>query len=332
MHFSLLDTVLIAGFVNAGLYGILPISIILSYRISRTIAFVHGGIAAAAALAYWLLCFESPEFLPGEDVVPNFLLQLGSDADGAHRYGHRPEFDPFAALLMCVAMGAVIGAVYGWIVMSRRIASLNILTLTVVSLGAMMGLIGFFQYFNVQPDSLPASPFGSDRYHFHDVVLTQHRLITLAVVAVLSMVLGVLLTRTHTGLVIRALADDQEAGVWCGVRLRAVGTLVYAGSGALAALAGVAIAVTSGPNPADMLLLFLQGLGFAAVGGMRSIPLAFFGALVFSFLETALIVGFFGDVDRAVEALVLYGALLAIIVTVARFRKENVFLLERQSL
>lgn len=42
--------------------------------------------------------------------------------------------------------------------------------------------------------------------------------------------------------------------------------------------------------------------------------------------------GFFGEVDRALQAVVLYGALLAIIVGVARFRKENVFLLERQSL
>ncbi len=332
MDLSLLDTVLIAGFVNAGLYGFLPISIILSYRISRTIAFVHGGIAAAAALCYWLLCFESPEFLPGEDVVPNFILQLGSDAGGAHRYGSRPELDPVLALLLVIVMGAAIGAAYGAIVMSRRIATQNILTLTIVSLGAMMGLIGFFQYFNVQPDSLPQSPFGTKGYVWNDITLTQHRLVTLAVVAALSILLGILLTRTHTGLVIRALADDQEAGVWCGVKLRAVGTLVYAGSGALAALAGVAIAVTAGPNPADMLLLFLQGLGFAAVGGMRSIPLAFFGALVFSYLETALIVGLFGTVDRAVQALVLYGALLAIIVAVARFRKENVFLLERQSL
>ncbi len=332
MHFGLFETVLIAGFVNAGLYGFLPISIILSYRISRTIAFVHGGIAAAAALAYWLLCFESPEFLPGEDVVPNFIIQFGSDASGGNRYGSRPELDPLVALLLVIAMGAVIGAAYGAIVMSRRIAGLNILTLTVISLGAMMGLIGFFQYLNVQPDSLPSSPFGSHTYVFDDVPLTRHRLVTLAVVAVLSLILGFLLTRTHTGLVIRALADDQEAGVWCGVKLRAVGTLVYAGSGALAALAGVLIAVTAGPNPAEMLLLFLNGLAIAAVGGMRSIPLAFVGALVFSFLETALIVGFFGEVDRALQAVVLYGALLAIIVTVARFRKENVFLLERQSL
>lgn len=332
MHLSLLDTVLIAGFVNAGLYGFLPISIILSYRISRTIAFVHGGIAAAAALCYWLLCFESPEIFPGEDVVPNFILQLGADSGGAHRYGSRPELDPFVALLIVIAMGGVMGAVYGAIVMSRRIASLNILTLTIVSLGAMMGLIGFFQYFNVQPDSLPASPFGFDTYTVNDIPLTRHRLVTFGVALLLSVLLGFLLTRTHTGLVIRALADDQEAGVWCGVQLRAVGTLVYAGSGALAAMAGVLIAATAGPNPAEMLLLFLNGLGIAAVGGMRSLPLAFFGALVFSLMETALIIGFFGTVDRAVQALVLYGSLLAIIVAVARFRRENVFLLERQSL
>src|SRR5690349_4401405 len=179
MHFDLLDTVLIAGFVNAGLYGFLPISIILSYRISRTIAFVHGGIAAAAALAYWLLCFESPEFLPGEDVVPNFIVQFGSDLQGAHRYGSRPELDPMVALLLVTVMGAAIGAVYGAIVMSRRIAGLNILTLTVISLGAMMGLIGFFQYLNVQPDSLPESPFGAHTYFIHDVPITRHRLITL---------------------------------------------------------------------------------------------------------------------------------------------------------
>jgi branched-chain amino acid transport system permease protein len=216
--------------------------------------------------------------------------------------------------------------------MSRRIAGLNILTLTVISLGVMMGLIGFFQYFNVQPDSLPESPFGEHTYVLDNVPLTRHRLVTLGVVAVLSVVLGVVLTRTHTGLVIRALADDQEAGVWCGVKLRAVGTLVYAGSGALAALAGVLIAVTAGPNPADMMVLFLNGLAIAAVGGMRSIPLAFAGALAFSFLETALIVGLFGTVDRAVQTLVVYGALMAIIVTVAKFRRENVFLLERQSL
>ncbi len=61
IHWNLLTTVLVAGVVQAGLYGLLPVSIILSYRISRTIAFVHGGIAAACALTYWLLSCPNPE-------------------------------------------------------------------------------------------------------------------------------------------------------------------------------------------------------------------------------------------------------------------------------
>jgi len=93
---------------------------------------------------------------------------------------------------------------------------------------------------------------------------------------------------------VRALADDQEAGLWCGVKLRATGTLVYAGSGAFAGLAGVLIAVVGGPNPADMIVLFLRGLAIAVVGGLRSLPLAFLGAFMFGLFETALIVGLFG--------------------------------------
>lgn len=324
LHFDLLSTVLVAGFVNAGLYGFLPISIILSYRISRTIAFVHGGIAAGAALLYWLLCIKAP-------YLPNFVVQFGDDQN-PNRYGSRPELDPMVALLLVVGVGAAIGGIYGAVVMSRKVANLAVLTLTIISLGAMMGLIGIFQYLSVQPDVLPPSPFGMDSYQIGDVNLSRHKLVTFAIVGVFSLVLAVLLTRTHTGLVIRALADDQEAGVWCGIQLRAVGTLVYAGSGALAALAGLLIAVTAGPNPPDMIVLFLNGLGIAAVGGMRSLPLAFAGAVIFSFMETALIVGFFGDVGRPMAAIVLYGSLLAIIVAVARFRRENVFLLERQSL
>jgi len=41
--------VLVLAILQAGLYGLLPISLVLCYRVSRTIAFVHGGIASAAA-------------------------------------------------------------------------------------------------------------------------------------------------------------------------------------------------------------------------------------------------------------------------------------------
>jgi branched-subunit amino acid ABC-type transport system permease component len=326
MHFEMLDTVLLVGLINAGLYGFLPISIVLSYRISRTIAFVHAGIAAVGSMGYWILVVKVPPVY-----VPDFIAQLGVGGRG-RTWGHRPELPPLLGLAIVVAFGALLGGLYGAGIMSRRIAMLPVLALTIASLGVMMGLIGTVGYLNVETDLFPPSPFGAASYRIDGVTVTRHELVTLALVAALSIVLAVLLTRTHTGLVIRALADDQEAGIWCGVKLRLIGTLVYAGSGAVAALAGALVTEHVGADPGDMILLFLVGLGLASVGGMRSLPLTFCGALVFSVLQTALITGLFGDVRRDVAGIVLYGSLLLVIVIAARVSRDRVFLLERQSL
>ncbi|MGQ0465726.1 MAG: branched-chain amino acid ABC transporter permease [Sporichthyaceae bacterium] len=328
MHFELFFTVLAAGTIQAGLYGFLPISIILSYRISRTIAFVHGGIAAAAALIYWLAALK-------DELLPQHLIEYGGGQD-PWKFGNRPEWPVFPALLFTLAFGAIMGSVFGLIVMSRKVAGLAVLTLTIISAGAMMGLIGVFGLLNVQPDVAPPSPFGNDIHQVlpqgmtngFPLLMTNHKIFTLVAVVVLSAALAAFLTRTHTGLVIRALADDQEAGVWCGIKLRAVGTFVYGMSGAIAALAGVLIAVTAGPNPADMLVLFLTGLAISVVGGMRSLPLAFAGALLFGIVETALQIGFFGEVKLGLQAVFLYGSLLAAVVVTARLRRESFFLME----
>lgn len=325
---ELFFTVLVAGLIQAGLYGFLPVSIILSYRISRTIAFVHGGIAAAAALIYWLAALKS-------DLLPGHLIEFGSGGD-PWRFGDRPEWPAFAALLFTIVAGAIMGAVFGAFVMSRSIAALTPLTLTLISAGAMLGLIGTFGLLNVQPDVFPPSPFGQDTYQILPSALTndipvflnRHQIATFFTVLALSAALAVWLTRTHTGLAIRALADDQEAGVWCGIKLRAVGTLVYGLSGGIAALAGVLVAVKAGPNPNDMLVLVLTGLAISVVGGMRSLPLAFIGAMLFGVTETALTVGFFGEVGLGTKTIVLYGSLLVAVVVFARLRKENFFVLE----
>jgi len=332
MHFDLFFTVLLAGGISAGLYGFLPISLILTYRISRTIAFVHGGIAALGAILYWIFSLHN-------DFLPNYIITF-SQAQDPKTFGHRPKWEPFPSMLAVVAIGAILAGTYGFIVMSRQLASLTVLTLTIVSLGAMMGMVGVSSLMNVDANVFPDSPFGSGRHKLlpesmtshQPLLITNNQIFTFLTVVGLSLVLAVFLTRTHTGLVIRALADDQEAGVWCGVKLRAVGTLVYGVSGAIAALAGVLTSITVGANPADMLVFLLDGLAIAIVGGLRSLPLSLIGALLYGLTETALKVGFFGEVSLPVQAVVLYGALLSIIVVVARLRRDTFFLLERQSL
>src|SRR5581483_10703397 len=107
MQFQLLGPVLLSGAVGAGIYGFLPISIILSYRISRTIAFVHAGIAAVGSLGYWLLVVNTPSAY-----IPDFVLEIGG-VHSTHTWGHRPDLPPLAGLVVVIALGAMIGGIYG---------------------------------------------------------------------------------------------------------------------------------------------------------------------------------------------------------------------------
>src|SRR4051812_45086082 len=109
MDFNLLKQAIILGLLQAGLYGLLPISIVLSYRISRTIAFVHGGIAIAGALAYKLMTQGSGTFL---------------DLD-------KQPVDPRFAIILVAISGGVLGGLYGAAVMSRWLSALPGITLTV---------------------------------------------------------------------------------------------------------------------------------------------------------------------------------------------------------
>jgi hypothetical protein len=67
---NILGPSIVAGITTSGLYGLVAVALVLSYRISRTIAFVHGGIVLSGALLFWYFCTPSyeggSELLAGE--------------------------------------------------------------------------------------------------------------------------------------------------------------------------------------------------------------------------------------------------------------------------
>lgn len=311
MEWSLLKPVIVLGLLQAGLYGLLPISIVLSYRISRTIAFVHGGIAIFGGLVYKVMTQGS-----------GTLLDLND----------QPIAPKYAILLVCL-FGGILGAFYGAAVMSRWIAGLPGITLTVISLGCMLLTIAIAAR-TMHPGglSLAPSPFGEHHITISGVAITSHRAATFGIVVALVIVLALILNRTYTGLAIRAIADDLEASIWCGAKLRYIGTGVYAVSAAVSALAGALYVGTVATGLESVLQLFMRGLILAVVGGLRSVPLALLGSLVFGILETALLVGFFGEMSGGYQEFILSSVLLCLILIVARTRKESFFLLGRPSL
>ena len=310
VHLTLWKQVLVLGVAEAGLYALLPIALVLSYRVSRTIAFVHGGIAASSALLYWWFVFDNP-------IVP----------------GYRPQIPPFLGLCVVVAISAAMGAAYGVGVTIPKIAALPRMTLTVVSLGAMMIAIGIFtSTLKVVPESIPPSPFGNGRVTVFDVVLTSLRLATLTMSVVLVIALAAFLSMSRTGRHLKAISDDLEASAWCGVKVAKVGAGVHTAAGAVAGLAGALIAAQSGPDPINLILFLLRGLTIAIVGGLMSLPLALAASLVVGIVETALTVGIVGPYSLGRNEFILNAILLVLIMSVARLRPREFYLLERQSL
>ncbi|MGQ0464635.1 MAG: ABC transporter permease subunit [Sporichthyaceae bacterium] len=310
MQLQLWQPVLVMGVVQAGLYGLLPISLVLCYRVGRSIAFVHGGIATAAAMGYWALTYN-------ENLVP----------------GRHPAWPPVLGLAVIVAAGAAVAAGYGALAMSPRFVGQSRMTHTVMSLAAMLLLFGIFtSTLHVPPFVYPPSPVGRGSFEFGGAVVTDLRFAVLCTTTVLVASLAAFLARTRAGRHIRAIADDLQAAQWNGVAVARIGTGVYAVSGAISALAGVAIASSIGADPGALLQFLLRGLAVAVVGAMVSLPLALLGAALVSLTETALTAGMFGTVSLGIQELWVNAVLLTAVMLVLRRRGTEFYLLTRQAL
>lgn len=306
---SLWKPVLVIGVLQAGLYGLLPVAFILSYRVSRTIAFVHGGIAGACGFGYFVLVYDGT-FVPGP----------------------HPALPPWLGLTLMVGLGAILGGAYGTVVMSPRVAKLSIMTLTIISLGTMMILLGIVtKVLLLHPGVMPPGPFGAGTVSVAGVIITNLRLGTFAAVLVLIVFLAISL-RSQAGKRIQAVSDDLDASTWCGINVPRIGMVVYAGSGAIASLAGILITSTVGPDPLALFQIILRGLAVAIIGGMLSLPLALIGALVIGILESALVTGMLGDISLGRQELLINATLLALVLLIARARKLASPVLERRAL
>jgi branched-chain amino acid transport system permease protein len=302
--------VLVIGVLTAGLYGLLPIAFVLSYRVSRTIAFVHGGTAGACGFVYWFLAYDG-NFVPGP----------------------HPMWPPLLSLLTAVTLGAVFGAAYGMITLSRRVSRLPQMTLTVISLGTMMILLGIVtKVFLVHPSIIPRGPFGDGTIQIWGVYVTRLRLGTFVAVLALAAGIALFLRFCAAGRKIQAVSDDLEASHWCGIHVARLGCGVHAASGAIAGLAGALIVATGGPDPLALLQIMLRGLAVAVIGGLVSMPLALAGALVVGIVESSLAAGMFGSMSIGRQELILNAALLGLILAVARGRRLPFAALERRTL
>ncbi|MGQ0624361.1 MAG: branched-chain amino acid ABC transporter permease [Sporichthyaceae bacterium] len=306
---------IVSGVTNAGLTGLIAVALVLSFRISRTIAFVHGGILLAGALMFWYYTAESTTL--GEDLLAGGGLEVAG--------GSRPEYGKWPVMIALMLLGAAVAAFYGFIVTSSKLATYPRVTLTNFSLALMLIIVGLIFTFNSSSSEFAESPFGEGGFKVFgiDEKVTRHEAITLLILAVVVAGFTVLLQRTRFGVYTRAVADNVEASKLVGVPIGQVGTVVYAISGAIAALAGVLLAQSIGTETTGILFVFLRALIVCVLGAFGSIPLALAGAVLIAVIDSMLKADVFGTVDAGIREIVVASILFSAVIAIDRFGKKG---------
>jgi ABC-type branched-subunit amino acid transport system ATPase component/ABC-type branched-subunit amino acid transport system permease subunit len=249
-------------------YALLGSGLVVVYRASRVINFAHGQLGA--------LCGA---------VLAKLVLDL--------RW-------PFAvALVAVVALGGALGALIELTVV-RRLFDAPRLQLFVATLG-LSQLLLVAQY--LLPDvhgTAGGSVYPTPLHWSVDLLgvqLASPELMMLLLAPVAVVGTGLFLTRSWSGLLIRASAENRDMAELSGISTRRTSTMVWVLAGGLAALTSVLLnpllgTVVNTPSAALGPGLLLPALAAGLVGGLVSLPLTLAGGIAIGIVRTLLVVNF----------------------------------------
>ena len=301
-HFDLFKFSLVQGVALGALYGILAIALVLTFRMSRVVGFVHGGIATASAFFYWYLVAD-PTLVSGQSV--------GGAAWNTH------QWPKFPAVILAVALGAVLGAIFGSVV-TGRMATWPRVTVTTFSLGVMLLLAGVASSIWKSAFENVPSPFGEKSTKILGSPTRHHDIAVVIIMIVLVVSLNFVLTRTKLGTQIRAIADDIDAAAIVGIPVQKISMGVWCAAGALAGLGGVLLTPMTRLGTSVILFVLLRSTAGAVLGGFDSLPLALGGALIFGQVESQVQGGTFGTVGSGWREVILMTILFLGVILLAR--------------
>ncbi|MDX6216870.1 MAG: hypothetical protein QOG99_2454, partial [Frankiales bacterium] len=245
--------VVVQGLVLGSLSALTAMGLVLIYRASRVVNFAQaeiGGIAASVAVvlvagegwSYWLA-------LPAGLVVA-MLTGLLMDLTVVRRFANAPR------LIFTVA---TIGAAQ----------VLGAFELGLPSLSPSLGPLSTFR-----------TPFEVS-FRIGPLVFNGNHVIALAAVPLVLLALAAFLSKSDTGIAVRAAADSQERALLLGIPVRRLSRVTWVLAAALSGLGALLSAPIVGPNVGVIAgpVVLLTPLAAAVVGRMESLPVTLAAAL-----------------------------------------------------
>jgi branched-chain amino acid transport system permease protein len=268
---------LLNGISIGSVYAIFALGYTLVFSILGIINFAHGAIFTLGAYFTYTLAV-------GQFGINGLLSGLNLDLQ-----------IPFALSLL---IGSVLAGVVG--VLLERLAfkplrtrGADSLLALVSSLGVALVIVNAIQYLvgaeiytfpsQVYGDIKPAIMFEVAGQH---VVVRSVQVIIFAVCMVILTLLGYVISFTHIGKALQAVAENQTTASLLGISVDKIILVTFFMSGFLGGLAGTLVGTSFGiAGPYFGVTYGLKGLAVIVLGGLGSIPGAVLGGIVIGLAE-----------------------------------------------
>ncbi len=239
-----------SGLALGSIYGLLALGLVLVYRATRVVSFVHG--TAATLATYLAYEFRSFGLLIALSValVGAFLVGVLTDlvVRRVHTGGHDAQM--LATIALFLVGDGLCALVFG-------------------------ADVHAFEHVFVDLDD-PVS---------EHLLISSADVLTLGIAGISALGLALFMARTRVGLHLRALGDDPESAGLLGLPVNRLGTLTWGLSAVLGAIAGLLLVPRLFLEPGMMFSPLLKAFAAAVVGGFTSFGGALLGALLLGVAE-----------------------------------------------
>ena len=247
-----LAQLILQGISTGAIYGLVALGLVLSYKASEVLNFAQGDVVMLSAFLGWGLTVGTglPFWisLPAVVMIASALCYL-LEAKIMRRIVGRPQF---AGVMLTIGISFMI-----------------------------RGAVSMF--FGPESRSLD-TPWTGQSVHVGGVVVAELNLAIIAAAIGVTALLYVFLRRTTLGIAVHATAQNQLAAYLCGVRVKRLNSLVWAISGAIAALCGLLLAPITLVDQ-GLWVVMLKALAALVLGGFGSAPGAVIGGLLIGLIE-----------------------------------------------
>jgi branched-chain amino acid transport system permease protein len=294
------------GLVNGAVYGLMALSLVLVFSVTRVIFIPQGEFVAFGALSMAMLhAGRTPATLWLLLALAGMVLVVE-----AWRWKQGAAVDWTSALVWCVLLPGVASALVLGLKPSslatqalttvvlitplgpllyrlafRPLADATVLTLLIVAVALHGVLVGLgLLFFGAEGSRTPA--FSEARFDLGGLQITGQSLVVVGVTLVLVVLLFLFFGRSMIGKALRATAMNRVGARLMGIPTELSGDISFALAALIGAVSGLLIAPLTTVYYDTGFLIGLKGFVAAIVGGLASYPLALAGALLVGQLES----------------------------------------------